>query len=169
MEQASFELLDLDSSCSADLFTNAQPPWSQEEIDFLLPSAEEYIFPTPPSSLRSPSTTQPMTPTPVKKFRIHARNLFLTYPQCDVDPTVVLERIKLWSDTTVPVEWAIVGQEHHKDGALHLHCCIHLKRKRNFHTPGCFDFLTLKHGNYQACRNLKHVVKWATFPYVLFV
>lgn len=158
MEQASFELLDLSDSESLDLFPCAQPP---ADDPFWNQFSGSPLFGTPFDSLSDtqPWTTQPLSPTVTKKFNLYARNLFLTYPQCTADPTVVLERIKLWSMQKVSVVWAIVAQEHHQDGSLHLHCCVHLKKKRHFRKAACLDFLTQKHGNYRSCRNLQDVVR----------
>ncbi len=117
------------------------------------------VFPTPFDEQVPAPQCPPPAPGSSKRFRLCARNLFLTYPQCSVDPSVVLERLKTWSTHSTPVEWAIVAQEHHKDGSLHLHCCVHLKKKKNFHGAACFDFLTQKHGNYRGCRNLQDVVR----------
>ncbi len=105
----------------------------------------EYLFSTPPHP-----------PSPPTRFRLQARNLFLTWPQCNTIPATVLERVK----TGLDPEWAVVCQEHHADGSLHLHCVAHLKK--NFHTrlPDCFDYLAGKHGDYRAARNLTDVLKY---------
>lgn len=109
----------------------------------------EYLFSTPPDAVEPPTTN----------FRLQAINLFLTYPQCDTLPATVLERIK----TGLDPKWAVVGQEHHEDGSLHLHCCVHLKKKFRTRHADCLDYLAGKHGNYRAARNLTDVLKYVLF------
>jgi len=82
-----------------------------------------------------------------KKFRLNSRRVFLTFPQCDLPPETALARIKE-SDKTKSTA-AIVAQEKHKDGHMHLHVYIESPRPFNIRNPSYFDFIGGKRGNYQ--------------------
>lgn len=56
--------------------------------------------------------------------------------------------------TSIPIEWAICSQEHHKDGSLHLHAVLCFKRAITVRRADYFDVLTGKHGNYDPVANL---------------
>lgn len=87
-------------------------------------------------------------------FRLQAKGFFLTFPKCDVAKEVVQERLtQKWPDM---LEWAIIAQEHHQDGDLHLHMAMVFKTKQHYRDPSCFDFIGNSHGNYQT---LKHPMK----------
>ncbi len=43
----------------------------------------------------------------------------------------------------------MVSQEHHKDGTLHLHAAVWLKKRVNFSSEKYWDFVGGKHGNYK--------------------
>jgi len=88
-----------------------------------------------------------------QKFRIAAKRLFLTYPQCAVSKEVALQRIlSVWTER---LEWAIVAEESHKDGTPHLHCILSFHTKSNFKSADFADFVGEKHGNYQSVKSLK--------------
>jgi hypothetical protein len=98
------------------------------------------------------------TTTTTKKFRIDAKKFFLTFSQCACPPSVVKERIKdLFKER---LDYTIIGQEHHKDGNLHLHVLIVLKYKFNCRNPRFFDQLTGTHGKYEAARNESNCIKY---------
>jgi len=91
-------------------------------------------------------------------FRINARRFFLTYAQCSTQPSVVLERIKDFFKERL--DYAIVGQEHHKDGNLHLHVLIVLKDKYNCRNERVFDGFAGKHGKYEAAKSESGCIKY---------
>lgn len=103
------------------------------------------------------------TASPKKKqFRINARQLFLTYPQCTTSREVAVSRIQespLFKDN---LEWVIVSQELHQDGNTHLHVGIRLKEKKLFSSVSFADFIGGQHGNYQAMKNMKKCVAYIT-------
>lgn len=90
-------------------------------------------------------------------FRLSAKGYFVTFPTCDVAKDVVKERmIEKWNDK---INWAIIAQEHHQDGTLHLHLAFSFNEKQSFRNPNCFDFLTGQHGNYQTMKSpLKAII-----------
>ena len=94
----------------------------------------------------------------MSRFRIRAKNLFLTYPQCDADKDEVLSKIRIMFP--LDLEWAVVAVEAHKDGTPHLHCVIALKESFYTSKKDHFDQLTGKHGNYQSARSLVKVLKY---------
>lgn len=92
-------------------------------------------------------------------FRLQAKKLFLTYPQCDVDKGDALVKImELFLD--YDVEWIVVAREKHKDGSNHLHCAINLNTKLHTRNPHKLDCIGGKHGNYQVMRNPSKVLAY---------
>ncbi len=80
-------------------------------------------------------------------FRICNKNLYLTYPQCDVTATVAMENLmKLWPST---IKYAIIVTELHEDGTPHLHLLIQMKTRADIKSASFLDSITGKHGNYQ--------------------
>ncbi len=94
----------------------------------------------------------------VKKKQIQGKKYFLTFPQCNVEPSVALNNIIF----KYPCKWAIVSREKHQDGSLHLHAVFWLKNILIYTNPTQWDFIALKHGNYQIARNILKVVKYVT-------
>lgn len=91
-------------------------------------------------------------------FRLQAKTLFLTYPQCNTHKEVALQRIiEHWN-----VDWACVAAELHSDGEPHLHAAVCLKEKLTTRDASFADFVADQHGNYQAARSKKNVLKYIT-------
>ncbi len=126
------------------------PSLSSTDIEERTAEWTPILFPTPADG------TESVPVATLKRFRLHARNLFLTFPQCDIPPQGVLNNIV----DHMEVEWVIVGQDTHTDGSLHLHCVVRLQKPRSWKRADCFDFLTGKHGDYRAARNLQDVVRY---------
>lgn len=94
-----------------------------------------------------------------KPFRLEAKNLFLTYPQCTMNKEDLLEKIKLkWVD----LAFAVVARELHEDGSPHLHCLISLPVRFRTRNASALDELTGQHGNYQSARNVRKVMQYVT-------
>lgn len=93
-----------------------------------------------------------------RNFRLDAKHLFLTYPQCNLDKTVALNSLLAKPLLANPVAYCI-AQEHHQDGSLHLHCLLTLPKRVHITRA---DYLDINgfHGNYQAARVLKQVHKY---------
>jgi len=87
-------------------------------------------------------------------FRLNGRNLFLTYPQCDVPSDFVEGALR---SKLKHFEWAVIARENHADGHTHLHCFVHLSKRCDFTTPACLDLVcpggVTCHGNYQIARD----------------
>lgn len=83
-------------------------------------------------------------------FRLSAKNLFLTYPNCG-SKDACFEFLKTkFADCA---KYILVAQETHQSGEPHLHCVVSLARKSNFKRPDCLDFDGF-HGDYKAARDL---------------
>ncbi len=92
--------------------------------------------------------------------QIQAKKFLLTFPQCELDPQLVLTRLIF----KYPCKWAIVSQEKHLDGNNHLHLVFWLKEKVVYRNFDFWDFLTGKHGNYKVVTSsilkvVKYVIK----------
>ena len=97
----------------------------------------------------------------MSNFRVQAKNLFLTYPQCPIPKQEALQqllaKLQLWQP-----ELALVASEFHADGHQHLHAAIQLNRKCNITNAHLLDLNwesanepldRIYHGNYQAVRS----------------
>lgn len=94
-----------------------------------------------------------MEPQP-PQFRINAKNFFLTYAQCPVEPVTILEHIEgLEGDR---IEWAVCAREKHQDGNYHLHVQMQFHTARNIRNARHFD-MGEYHPNISGTRNLKKV------------
>lgn len=92
-------------------------------------------------------------------FRLSAKNLFLTYPRCDLDP----ERARLHLLGTLGIAnilYMVIAREQHQDGTPHLHVCIALATKVNIRDPAALDLPPDWHGNYQGVRNMKQTIRY---------
>jgi len=114
-------------------------------------------------------------------FQLKAKNLFLTYPNCGLDPSAVLDILKA-RFAPCRVQYIVVGQEEHKctqdpltcpvvkewgvmhkcsssDTGLHLHALVQVKdffRTRD----ASFADIAGHHGNYQAATYVRAVEKY---------
>lgn len=83
-------------------------------------------------------------------FRINARNLFLTYPNCGAKQecfTFLKRRFD------ADLRYLLVAQETHESGEPHLHAVVCLSRKINITGASSLDF-NGHHGDYKAARDL---------------
>ncbi len=78
-----------------------------------------------------------------------------------MEPSVALARIvEQYGEL---LDWAIVSQEHHQDGNLHLHAAICLAQRCNYRKADCLDWVAEKHGNYAPWKAGKlAVIKYVT-------
>lgn len=100
-------------------------------------------------------------------FRISAKNLFLTYPKCPIQPQEAALLIKeIFKRSSIV--YLQIAQETHQDLSLHLHVLICLEQKKAT-TSAVFADLHIKntngeivsyHGNYQSARNPLDVKKY---------
>lgn len=89
-------------------------------------------------------------PPSMSSFRLAAKNLFLTYPNCGEKDACFAFLQSKFSDS---LQYCLVAQEAHSSGEPHLHAIVCLTRKINFKRPDCLDFDGF-HGDYKAARDL---------------
>lgn len=90
---------------------------------------------------------------------MRAKQWFLTYPHCPLEPAVVLKCLE-----PLGVQDYVIAKEQHKNGEPHIHAYIKLKEKVRF-KAALFDLLDLGklyHGNYQSVKNYDNVVAYCT-------
>ncbi|QGF19352.1 replication associated protein [Antarctic virus CAA_003_44] len=90
-----------------------------------------------------------------EKFRLNAKKLFLTWPKAGEEVTRDQMAIGLFDHFKENLEGHVIAQELHKDGTIHYHVCVWLKRKcdvKNCHT---LDGIHPegKHGSYESMRS----------------
>ncbi|UWJ07343.1 replication-associated protein [Begomovirus paulistiensis] len=100
-------------------------------------------------------------------FRLQAKNIFLTFPQCDIPKDVVLQMLQNLKWTVVRPTYIRVAREEHSDGRPHLHCLIQLSGKSNIKDVRFFDLThprrsTSFHPNVQAAKDTNAVKNYIT-------
>lgn len=93
-----------------------------------------------------------------KKFRLQGKCVFITIPQCEIEPKDALETIKKSAKTRNCK--VVVAQEDHKDGHKHLHIFIESDKSFNIRQPSYFDFIAKKRGNYQKVKCREAVIQY---------
>ncbi len=90
--------------------------------------------------------------------RIRGTKFFLTFPQCNVEPKLALTRLL----SKYPCKWIVIARESHADGTPHLHLVFWLKKRIQVKSTSLWDFIAMKHGNYQVAKKIVNVVKYVT-------
>lgn len=93
-----------------------------------------------------------------RPFRLAAKNLFLTYPHCDVACDALRLHL-LGCFGVVNVVYMVIAQEQHADGTNHLHAAVVLASKTNIRDPHQLDVHGC-HGNYQGARAMKQTIAY---------
>jgi len=91
--------------------------------------------------------------------------LLLTYPRCSVPKEDCLSRLhSLFAASRIhhPPTAAVVSQETHEDGGLHLHVALKFAEAFETRLPSFFDFLTGQHGNYKPRTSWKGTLTYIT-------
>ncbi|UAU47039.1 Rep [Chicken proventriculitis-associated circular virus 30] len=107
---------------------------------------------------------RPQKPT---NWRLQAKNLYLTYPQCHTTKEALLQNsIKKFGEA---LKWIVISEEEHLDGTPHLHVSLALSTMYASRVPTDLDCLVEssshpqgKHGNYQATRGIKKNLEYVT-------
>lgn len=89
-------------------------------------------------------------------FRLQAKHIALTYPQCNLDRQVVYDFLLSLS---YPVAKVLVCQEQHQDGNNHIHAYVEFVRRPHIRDERYFD-LHEQHPNISSCRSPK---KWIDY------
>lgn len=130
----------------------------------MTPTEDEGEGSQAPTATTAATAPPPATPAPATRgWRLQAKNLFLTFPQCPTAKETVMQNVKNKFGTQL--SWCVVAQETHEDGAPHLHVCIALKSKYRSTLPSDLDCCaqngsTTYHGNYQAMRNQRSSLEY---------
>nr|ALR86829.1 Rep [Turnip leaf roll virus] len=89
---------------------------------------------------------------PPKRFRVAAKNFFLTYPHCFLSPTEALEQLK---QLQIPVnkKYIRIAKEHHDDEERtpHLHALLQLEGKFQCTNPRFFDLVSPNRSAHYHC------------------
>ncbi|ABO14362.1 AC1 [Euphorbia mosaic virus - A [Puerto Rico:Jurabo:1991]] len=109
-------------------------------------------------------TKMPRNPN---SFRLAAKSIFFTYPQCDVPKDEVLQMLQHLSWSVVKPTYIRVAREEHRDGFPHLHCLIQLSGKSNIKDARFFDIShprrsTCFHPNIQGAKDTNAVKNYIT-------
>lgn len=94
-------------------------------------------------------------------FRIQAKNIFLTYPQCSLPPSAALRLISILLENKL--DYGLCVQEKHEDGNLHLHAVLVMKTKFSTRNERFFDLKvndTVKHPKIEPVKNLYNAVRY---------
>lgn len=97
-------------------------------------------------------------------FRVNARNIFLTYAQCSISGSDLLEHLFDLEPNAVFIRTA---EEKHEDGNPHLHALIRWATKRDIRGERHFD-LEGSHPKIEACRNWKKSLNYLSKGGVYF-
>lgn len=114
---------------------------------------------------RGNRSTSPEPPRRSKSFVLKGKLLLLTYPRCSLPKADCLSRLhSLFAASTIhrPPTAAVVSQETHEDGGLHLHVALKFEEAFETRLPSFFDFLTGQHGNYKPRTSWKGTLKYIT-------
>lgn len=94
-------------------------------------------------------------------FRLNAKNIFCTWPQCILSKEDCMKNIincSIWKDDIV---YAIVcNEDHHETDGKHLHALIMCNNTKNIKAQERLNALTGKHGDYKTARNVKNSVTY---------
>nr|WAE43219.1 MAG: replication associated protein [Cressdnaviricota sp.] len=101
----------------------------------------------PVRSKSSSSTDNPGCRASTGKFRLQScKRIALTYAQCQLDPQVCVDELRLLCRYYEP-DLIIVGQEQHQKGGLHLHAYVRLARELSTRDQHFFDIKRNVHLN----------------------
>ena len=101
------------------------------------------------------------------KFRIKAKNVFLTYPNCPLTKEIATNLLQ-----QIPsVQGIIVAEEQHSSGQPHLHAVVSLSTVLDTQNCRYFDLThdgITYHGNYSGCFSTSHAVSYCKKGGVFF-
>lgn len=113
--------------------------------------------PPPAYSPPPPSVTPPIESS--RPFRLAGKAIFLTWPQNDITKEDLMAKlVSLWE---AKLSWAVVAEESHKSGEPHVHAIAQFTERIDLKNANpVLDALTGKHGNYQAVKSAKKVLRY---------
>lgn len=99
----------------------------------------------------------------VKRFRLAAKKLFLTYPQCDIPLESVIIRLKLILDRWQIINYLIVKEKHLNTSGFHIHCFIECAKKVEISNSSKLNIIYNEqtfHGKYETVKNKVKVIDY---------
>lgn len=158
-----------DSSLKKMLETSQQRLLLQQKKSSMIPTANRTE--TTVSTTEKTNCSKTNSESPKKKgrkvekgrkntFRAEGKNWLLTFPQCSMTKKEAMERLTSKSDLIV--NFAVVGQEHHASGDLHLHMIVGLNDKLSTRRADYWDFVCSKHGDYRVIKYPKQAYAYVT-------
>lgn len=156
-EEEPYVIAEATPETQADPMQVEEPPPEDGDRDMgPLPNVD----PLPDAPLTENNSTVP-------SFRLAAKSIFITYPQCPFPVDRVVSTYVDYFKDTNPVKELIVGQEKHTDGNYHLHLYVSFSRKINIKSSFFFDILPAPNGeyyhpNFSSVKSKKAVIIYVT-------
>lgn len=98
-----------------------------------------------------------------KEFRIQTKELFLTYPKCEIEIVDALNQL----NELLEINKYFIVRELHQDGSYHIHAYLRLSKVCDIKNPERLDLTSLKnseqikyHGNYQVVKKRSAVISY---------
>jgi len=89
-------------------------------------------------------------------FRLNARNVYLTYPQCPMEMQDMLQEL----NEIKPYLHYCICRERHEDGNYHLHVLLQYETPCNVRRANYYDVRGY-HPNVQSARDVKSILKYS--------
>lgn len=101
---------------------------------------------------------------PPTNFRLHAKNIFLTYPKCNLEISEAMKQIQNIQCSSNK-KFIRISQETHEDGSPHLHALIQFEGKLQLYNNRLFDLThpntsSIFHPNIQGAKSSSDVKKY---------
>nr|AHZ62976.1 replication-associated protein [Wheat dwarf virus] len=108
-----------------------------------------------------------MASSSTPRFRVYSKYLFLTYPQCTLEPQYALDSLRKRPNACEPLYIAAV-RELHEDGSPHLHVLVQNKLRASITNPNALNLrmdtspFSIFHPNIQAAKDCNQVRDYIT-------
>ena len=108
-----------------------------------------------------------MASSSAPRFRVYSKYLFLTYPQCTLEPQYALDSLRTLLNKYEPLYIAAV-RELHEDGSPHLHVLVQNKLRASITNPNALNLrmdtspFSIFHPNIQAAKDCNQVRDYIT-------
>jgi Geminivirus Rep catalytic domain len=101
---------------------------------------------------------------PIKKdFLLSAKNLYLTYSNCNLDLDETLKQLKIILSSYIVLDYLLV-REYHKTDQPHIHVYLKTSKKCNITSSIFLDLKNTEgkifHGNYQSAKKKNSVIEY---------
>lgn len=92
-------------------------------------------------------------------FLLSAKNLYLTYSNCNLFLDEILRQLKSVLSSYIVKEYLLV-REYHASGEPHVHVYLKMLKKTNIFSENFLDLKDSFHGNYQSARKPNQVIEY---------